>query len=146
MDDNRARGLPGEVWALLKGNIRNYAMYLALMALFGKKIFAGKVPGIAGNPFKSGRRPLIGGKTMGRRWVEAVHKAPGLFLVGAVGILVALSVPAANLQLALPSDSTSPYGSTQRNGIELASEGFGPGRNAQMLIVAPGDVAVQPHA
>ena len=43
----------------------------ALMALFGKKIFAGKVPGIAGNPFKSGRRPLIGGKTMGRRWVEA---------------------------------------------------------------------------
>jgi len=34
MDDNRARGLPGEVWALLKGNIRNYAMYLALMALF----------------------------------------------------------------------------------------------------------------
>ena len=117
----------------------------ALMALFGKKIFAGKVPGIAGNPFKSGRRPLIGGKTMGRRWVEAVHKAPGLFLVGAVGILVALSVPAANLQLALPSDSTSPYGSTQRNGIELASEGFGPGRNAQMLIVADAE-NVKPDA
>ncbi|NLF27565.1 MAG: sugar ABC transporter permease [Clostridiales bacterium] len=35
MDDRRARGgLPGEVWALLKGNIRNYAMYLALLALF----------------------------------------------------------------------------------------------------------------
>ncbi|WJY98796.1 Membrane protein YdfJ [Corynebacterium hansenii] len=111
----------------------------ALMALFGGKIFAGKIPGIAGNPLKAGRRPLFGGKTMGRRWVEAVHKAPGLFLVGAVGILVALSVPAANLQLALPSDSTSPYGSTQRNAIQLASQGFGPGRNAQMLIIADAD-------
>lgn len=111
----------------------------ALMALFGKKIFAGKIPGIAGNPLKGGRRPLFGGKTMGRRWVEAIHKAPGLFLVGAVGILVALSVPAANLQLALPSDSTSPYGSTQRNAIQLAAEGFGPGRNAQMLIIADAD-------
>ena len=117
----------------------------ALMALFGEKIFAVKIPGIAGNPLKGSRRPLFGGKTMGRRWVEAIHKSPGLFLVGAVGILVALSVPAANLQLALPSDSTSPYGSTQRNAIELAAEGFGPGRNAQMLIIADAD-DVDPNA
>ena len=117
----------------------------ALMALFGRKIFAGKIPGIAGNPLKGGRRPLFGGKTMGRRWVEAVHKAPGLFLVGAVGVLVALSVPAANLQLALPSDSTSPYGSTQRNAIAMAAEGFGPGRNAQMLIIADAE-GVDPEA
>lgn len=124
----------------------------AIMALFGGKIFAGKVPGIAGNPIMGVRRSLFGRKTVGRRWVEAVHRAPGLFLVGAVGILVALSVPAANLTLALPSDSTAPLGSTQRNAIHMAAEGFGPGRNSQMLIVAdstdvdPNAPALQPVA
>ena len=124
----------------------------ALMAVFGDKIFAGRVPGIAGNPTKNGRRPLFGGKTMGRRWVELIHKTPGLFLAGSILLLVALSVPAAKLELALPSDSTSPLGSTQRNAIELTEEGFGPGRNAQIIIIAdaaevdPEAAALQPVA
>ncbi|MEJ6018707.1 MMPL family transporter [Corynebacterium sp. H113] len=117
----------------------------ALMALFGDKIFALKVPGIAGNPFKGGRRPLFAGKTMGRRWVELIHKVPGLFLVGSVGLLLALAVPAMNLSLALPSDSTAEFDSTNRKAITMAEEGFGPGRNSQLIIVADAD-NVNPEA
>lgn len=107
----------------------------ALLAVAGRRAFAGAIPGVAGNPVRGHRVRLFGDRTLGRRWVGLVHRVPGLMLVAVIGILGALAVPAKDLALALPSDATAEYGSTQRRAVQLVDEGFGPGRNAQMIVV-----------
>ncbi len=111
----------------------------ALFGVFGDRLFKGAVPGVAGNPIKGRPRPLRNGKTMGRRWVELVHKAPGTCLVVVILALGALSLPITGMKLAIPSDATAEYDSTQRQATELIAEGFGEGRNAPMIVVAVAD-------
>ncbi|MGK8361253.1 MMPL family transporter [Corynebacterium amycolatum] len=121
----------------------------AVMSLLGDKVFAGRVPGVAGNPSRNARKgrrsSFFGEMTMGRRWVTFVHKAPGLFLVGCIVLLLALAYPAMHLKLALPSDSTAAKDSTNRKAITMIEEGFGAGRNSQLIIIAKSD-DVKPDA
>ena len=102
----------------------------ALLGAFGKRAFAGKVPGVAGN---GGRRQAK--EAMGRRWVRFVRRAPGLVMAVVVLGLSALSIPVLNLEMALPSDATSNTDTTQRKSADLMAEGFGPGVNAPLLLV-----------
>lgn len=117
----------------------------AMMALLGNRVFSLRIPGIAGNPLRKRRRSFFGEMTLGRRWVNLVHKSPALFLVAAIVLLCALSYPATNLKMALPSDSTMSTQSTNRKAIALIEEGFGAGRNSQLIIVANAD-NVNPEA
>ena len=108
----------------------------ALLGVWGSKAFAGKVPGIAGNP-GPGSRPAkdLDRNSMGRRWVRFVEKAPGLVMAVVVLGLGALTVPVLDLEMALPSDTTSNRDTTQRKSADLMAEGFGPGVNAPLLLV-----------
>ncbi|WJY73784.1 MMPL family transporter [Corynebacterium auriscanis] len=69
------------------------------------------------------------------KWVKLVHRVPGLMLALVMACLAALTTPAMDLQLSLPSDSTSNVDSTQRKAAELTAEGFGAGRNAPFLVL-----------
>ena len=108
----------------------------ALLGLWGTKAFAGKIPGLAGNP-GPGTRPAkdLDSNSMGRRWVRFVEKAPGLVMAVVVLGLGALTVPVLNLEMALPSDTTSNLDTTQRKSADLMAEGFGPGVNTPLLLV-----------
>lgn len=108
----------------------------ALLGVWGAKAFAGKVPGVAGNP-GPGSRPAkdLDRNSMGRRWVRFVEKAPGLVMAVVVLGLGALTVPVLDLEMALPSDTTSNRDTTQRKSADLMAEGFGPGVNAPLLLV-----------
>ena len=108
----------------------------ALLGVWGSKAFAGKVPGVAGNP-GPGSRPAkdLDRNSMGRRWVRFVEKAPGLVMAVVVLGLGALTVPVLDLEMALPSDTTSNRDTTQRKSADLMAEGFGPGVNAPLLLV-----------
>lgn len=75
----------------------------------------------------------------GTKWVKMVQRAPGLSFAIVVAILVALTLPVMNLQLSLPSDKTSVVESTQRKSAEMMEQGFGPGRNAPILVVVDAD-------
>ena len=75
----------------------------------------------------------------GTKWVKLVQRAPGISFAIVVAILVALTLPVMNLQLSLPSDKTSVVDSTQRKSAEMTEEGFGPGRNAPILVVVNAD-------
>ena len=124
----------------------------ALLGLWGSKAFAGKIPGIAGNP-GPGARPgkNLDENSMGRRWARFVEKAPGLVMAVVVLGLGALTIPVLDLEMALPSDSTSNLDTTQRKSAELMAEGFGPGVNAPLLLVVdahsvnPGAEILQPY-
>ncbi|MEJ4099085.1 MMPL family transporter [Corynebacterium mastitidis] len=125
----------------------------ALLGIAGERAFAGAIPGIAGNPRrgrrggnnrkarKGGSRHQLtqarraGAATMGRRWVRFVHRVPGLVIAVVVLGLGALTYPVSQLEMALPSDSTSNLETTQRKSADLMEEGFGGGVNAPFLLV-----------
>lgn len=75
-----------------------------------------------------------GPRTMGRRWVDLVLKAPVVFVVLVVGLLGAAAIPAASLDLNLPSGKSEPAGSTQREAYDMIENGFGPGYNGPLIV------------
>lgn len=100
----------------------------ALIGVFGKYVFGVRIPWVD-NAKKSGRR------SKGLTWGKFVHRHPAGVLVAVVLGLAALSLPAMELHLALPSDSYSDPKSTQRKSADLLAESFGPGINAPFLVV-----------
>lgn len=106
----------------------------ALLGIFKGKAFGWKIPGLAGNPRKKGDKGGLG-RTMGSRWVRFVHRAPGLVTAVIVLGLGAMSIPVLNMELALPSDSTSNTDTTQRKSADIMAEGFGKGVNSPFLVI-----------
>ncbi|MCL0245511.1 MMPL family transporter [Corynebacterium sp. CCM 8835] len=116
----------------------------ALLGLFGRFAFAGRVPGLGSRRRRGREEPASGDpsdaesprkSSMGRNWVTFVHRAPALVLTVVVLGLSALSYPVLNLQMALPSDSTFSKSSTQRKSADLLAEGFGAGINSPFLMI-----------
>ena len=69
-----------------------------------------------------------------RRWVTVTTRFPLIAIVIVVVGLAVVSVPAKDLQLALPDNGTAPAGSTQREAFDLVDEHFGPGFNGPLLV------------
>ena len=105
----------------------------AMLGLMGDKAFNGRIPGVAGNPTRKGKRRR--GPTMGNRWVRLVQKVPGLAMALVVLSLGAMTAPVLDMELALPADTTSNPDTTQRKAADIMSEGFGPGVNGPFLAV-----------
>jgi len=111
----------------------------ALMGLLGDKIFAAKIPGVAGNP-GPGNRPAkdLNARSLGRTWVNTVRKVPATVMAGVVILLGICSLPVLDMEMSLPSDSNSDTDTTQRKSADLMAEGFGEGVNAPFLLVVDG--------
>ncbi|ALC04731.1 RND superfamily drug exporter [Corynebacterium deserti GIMN1.010] len=108
----------------------------ALLGVLGGRAFKGKIPGIGGNPTpKQTWEQALNRRSKGRTWVKFVQKVPGLVVAVVVLGLGALTIPATNLELSLPSDSTSNIDTTQRQSADLMTEGFGAGVNAPLLVI-----------
>ena len=103
----------------------------ALMGVFGKRLVP--KPGSRAHR-RANADDDTGKRTMGRRWVDLVLKAPVVFLVLVVGLLGAAAIPAASLDLNLPSGASEPEGSTQREAFEMIENGFGPGYNGPLIV------------
>ncbi|HHW82283.1 MAG TPA: MMPL family transporter, partial [Actinomycetales bacterium] len=74
--------------------------------------------------------------TMGARWVKAVTKLPALTIAIVVAGLVALTIPAKDMQLALPDNGMADVGAPQRVTFDLIAEEFGPGASAPLVVTA----------
>ncbi|WP_408931739.1 MMPL family transporter [Corynebacterium sp. YSMAA1_1_D6] len=98
-----------------------------LLGLLGTKVFAGRVPGPK-VPDPEDEKP-----TMGLLWVRRIRAHPWLHLIAGVVLLGILTIPAAQLRLAMPTDGTAKLGTPQRDAYEMTEEAFGPGRNAPMI-------------
>jgi RND superfamily putative drug exporter len=68
------------------------------------------------------------------RWAEATTRYPLIAIAIVVVGLAVMTIPAKDLQLALPDNGSAPQGSTQRTAFELVEERFGPGHNGPLLI------------
>jgi RND superfamily putative drug exporter len=69
-------------------------------------------------------------------WSRLVERHSGLAAIGAVALLVAMSVPFLGVQFALPDAGNDPKGTSNREGYDLLTEGFGPGTTGPLLVVA----------
>src|SRR5690606_2095288 len=82
----------------------------------------------------------------GVRWARFLGKAPLVWVLLVVVGLGALALPAKDMHLALPTDSTAAKDTTQRKASDLVTEAFGPGRLSPMLLVVDAREVKDPQA
>ncbi|MGW5869080.1 MMPL family transporter [Streptomyces sp. NPDC055239] len=112
----------------------------SLLAIFGKR-FARQFTAKAQKRTDKGK-PAPG--TGWRRWAGFVQRRPLAVLVLAVAALGALAAPALDMRLGFADAGNDPAKSTSRSAYDLLAEGFGPGFNGPLVVVAEGkDEAAQ---
>ena len=103
----------------------------ALLGVLGRRL----VPKTGSRAHRRANASDDGGRrTMGRRWVDLVLKAPVVFLVVVIGLLGAAAIPAASIDLNLPSGATAVAGSEEREAYDMIADGFGPGYNGPLVV------------
>jgi putative drug exporter of the RND superfamily len=78
------------------------------------------------------------GGSMGARWTRLVTRRPLVTVLAVLAGLVVLAIPAPQLQLALPDNSTAAPESPERQAYDLISENFGPGLNGPLVVLVEG--------
>ncbi|GIM93436.1 MMPL family transporter [Paractinoplanes toevensis] len=99
----------------------------ALLGLAGRKVLPKKD--------RTTMRPPTGKMPFGERWARIILKNRILALVLTLGAITVAALPALDLQLALPDDSTAAPDSTQRKAYDQLAEGFGAGFNGPLIVV-----------
>ncbi|MGV9394304.1 MMPL family transporter [Streptomyces olivaceus] len=82
----------------------------------------------------------------GSRWARFVLRRPVAVLLACVAGLGVLALPAADLQLGMPGDEAKPVTTTERRAYDALADGFGPGFNGPLTIVADVGDAADPRA
>jgi RND superfamily putative drug exporter len=101
----------------------------ALLSLLGNRIDAGRILG----------RRRAAKPAEATAWWRLAHRVaarPWPYLVAAALVLLALASPALALKTGFPNAGDSPTSATERRAYDLLADGFGPGYNAPLLIVA----------
>jgi RND superfamily putative drug exporter len=75
------------------------------------------------------------GGSMGARWTRLITRRPLLTVLTVLAGLAILAIPAPQLQLALPDNSTAAPESPERRAYDLISENFGPGLNGPLVVL-----------
>jgi putative drug exporter of the RND superfamily len=101
----------------------------ALLSLLGDRIDAGRLLGR--------RRPARPAEdTAWWRFAHRVSGRPWPYLAVATAVLLLLAAPALRMETGFPDAGDDSTGTTHRRAYDLLAEGFGPGFNAPLLLVA----------
>ncbi|UDY36833.1 MMPL family transporter [Dermatobacter hominis] len=74
--------------------------------------------------------------TTSYRWSRIVQRHPWSMALGATAFLVVLMIPTFAMRLGFPDEGNDPAGTTTREAYDLLAEGFGPGYNGPLMLVA----------
>ena len=110
----------------------------ALLAIAGRRIDRLRIPGTG----RAGGRPDA---TPAARWGRAVQRRPWVAAIAGVAVLLVLASPFAGLRLGFPDGGNDAADTTTRQAYDLVSQGFGPGANGPLLLVAPTDGPRRPR-
>ncbi|MEU4562669.1 MMPL family transporter [Actinoplanes sp. NPDC023936] len=105
----------------------------AILGFAGRKILPRKHRDAPGQPAHK--------VTFGERWGRGVLKHRWAALLVSLGLIAAVAVPALDLRLAMPDDSTAAVDSTQRKAYDQLADGFGAGFNGPLVVVVEGAAA-----
>ena len=82
------------------------------------------------------RRPRPIRETLSYRWSHLIQRRPWTFVLVGAGVLVALTAPVFGLRLGFADEGNYPEDTPARRAYDIVAEGFGPGFNGPMLVVA----------
>ena len=100
----------------------------AVLGKLGAKVNAGSLPYAKRQQHRSPRFAA---------WGELLHTHPWPFAVGALVILIGLSVPVLSLKVAMPSIQVVPADAPVRQGYELVQQQMGKGAPGMLQIITP---------
>jgi putative drug exporter of the RND superfamily len=111
----------------------------ALLGLLGRWVDRLRIP-LVGRP----RRRT--GTGLSARWAGAVTRRPIAAALAGTVALLALAMPVIDMRLGQSDQGSQPPATSQRKAYDLLADGFGPGFNGPLLMVAivPDDSAGQP--
>ena len=112
----------------------------ALLGFIGERVLPRKH---RGGPDKAAAEPTEG---FGFTWARWVTRARIPVILAGVLALGALTVPAADMRLALPDAGSGAEGSAPREAADLIAEGFGPGFTGRLAMVVSADSPEQTAA
>jgi RND superfamily putative drug exporter len=86
----------------------------------------------------STRGPEPAGRTTGpwAHWSRTVQRRPAVLAAAAAAVMLLMSVPVLHLRLGTSDQGNDPSSATTRRAYDLLAEGFGPGFNGPLLLVA----------
>jgi putative drug exporter of the RND superfamily len=101
----------------------------ALLSLLGDRIDAGRIVGRR-------RVAKAAEETVWWRLAHRISARPWPYLVAGGLLLLTLAAPALSLNTGFPDAGDNPKGQTERTAYDLLADGFGPGFNAPLSVVA----------
>jgi RND superfamily putative drug exporter len=128
--------------AVLVVMVASITLLPAFLSYLGPRVDKLRIP-FLGRALRPDRQPT--GESPAARWSHAVQRRPWPAAIIALAILLALAAPALGMRLGFPDAGNDPPGTMTRQAYDLNTEGFGPGSNGPIQVVAelnaPGDKA-----
>ncbi len=84
-------------------------------------------------------------QTLPYRWSRLIQKHPWPFAIIGTGLLIVLTLPVLGLRLGFSDTGNLPEEQTARRAYDMLAEGFGPGFNGPILLVAEAEEADIPQ-
>jgi RND superfamily putative drug exporter len=138
MEITRWRGLVTAAWvavAALGAGLKYEPLIVAGAVLAGATLLAS----VAIAPLRAvvptrPMRPLR--ETLAYRWSHLIQRRPWTFVLAGMAALLALTAPVTSLRLGFADEGNLPEDTSARRAYDIIAEGFGPGFNGPMLVVA----------
>jgi RND superfamily putative drug exporter len=70
------------------------------------------------------------------RWAGVLQRRPALFAAAAAIVLIIIAIPFLSIRLGSSDEGNDPSDTTTRQAYDLLAEGFGPGSNGPLMLVA----------
>jgi putative drug exporter of the RND superfamily len=80
--------------------------------------------------------PAPGPAGLRARWPGIVERRPAVLAIAATSVMVLLAIPVLSLRLGSSDQGNNPSSATTRQAYDLLAEGFGPGFNGPLMLVA----------
>jgi putative drug exporter of the RND superfamily len=103
----------------------------ALLGVFGKRVLSRRQRRRLANP-----RAAQGSGGVWARWAGTVERRPAILGAVAAAVVLVLAIPVLSLRFGSSDQGNDPSSSTTRQAYDLLAEGFGPGFNGPLLLVA----------
>jgi RND superfamily putative drug exporter len=101
----------------------------ALLSFAGPRVNRLRLPGMRRSLPRERPAPAA-------RWSRMIQRRPWTAAIAGAAIVLALATPALGLRLGFPDEGNDAAGSMTRTAYDLVTEGFGPGANGPLLVVA----------
>ncbi|MBO3749894.1 MMPL family transporter [Streptosporangiaceae bacterium NEAU-GS5] len=111
-------------------------LFPALLGYLGSRIDRLRVPLGRRRPVQVSADGHLAPAAGWTRWSELVRRHSVLATLASVVVLLALATPFLGVRFGLPDAGNDPVGTSSRKAYDMLAEGFGPGANGPLLVVA----------